>query len=91
MSHIIRHKAALMQRLARIRGQVEALSRAVDGEAECGDVLRQIASVRGAVNGLMAEVLEDHVRHHAMGGRRTSTRDIRAIDDVIEVIRSYLK
>jgi DNA-binding FrmR family transcriptional regulator len=91
MSHIIRNKSKLVQRLARIRGQIDALARAVEGEAECGDVLRQIASARGAMNGLMAEVLEDHVRHHAFGSARSGIRDAQAADEVIEVIRSYLK
>ena len=54
MSHTIRKKK-LAHRVARIRGQVEALARALDGEAECGDVLRLIASARGAMDSLMAE------------------------------------
>ena len=70
MSHTIRQKAKLSQRVARIRGQIEALARALDGEAECGDVLRLIASARGAMNSLMAEVLEGHIRDHAFRGAR---------------------
>jgi DNA-binding FrmR family transcriptional regulator len=91
MSHIIRNKSKLVQRVARIRGQIEALARALEDEVECGDVLRLIASARGAMNGLMAEVLEDHLRHHAFQSARAGSADAQAADEVIDVIRSYLK
>ena len=70
MSHTIRQKKKLTHRVARIRGQVDALARALDHEAECGDVLRLIASARGAMDSLMAEVMEGHIRDH---GRRWAT------------------
>src|SRR5919108_140283 len=60
MSHTIRQKARLSQRVARIRGQVDAIARALDAELECGEVLRRIASARGAMNSLMAVVVEVH-------------------------------
>lgn len=91
MSHVIRNKAKLALRVARIRGQVEAVTRALEGEAECGEVLRLIASARGAMNGLMAEVLEDHIRHHAFRGARAGSDDAQAADDMVDVVRSYLK
>ena len=90
MSHTIRKKKRLAHRVARIRGQVEALGRALDGEAECGEVLRLIASARGAMDSLMAEVLEGHIRDHVFpSGTRTEGR--RAAEDLIDIIRSYLK
>src|SRR5437870_12044486 len=64
MAHTIREKSKLLARVRRIRGQVEAIERALESEVGCADVLQVIASVRGAVNGLMAEVIEDHVRCH---------------------------
>lgn len=91
MSHIIQNKAKLAQRVARIRGQVDAVARALDDGAECGEVLRLIASARGAMNGLMAEVLEDHIRHRAFRGARSGSADAQAADEVIDVVRSYLK
>jgi DNA-binding FrmR family transcriptional regulator len=60
MSHTIRQKNKLLQRVRRIRGQVEAIERALDEEIGCADVLQLIASARGAINGLMGEVMEDH-------------------------------
>jgi len=89
-SHTIRKKK-LAHRVARIRGQVEALARALDGEAECGDVLRLIASARGAMDSLMAEVIEGHIRDHAFRGARATSEDGRAAEDLVDIIHSYLK
>lgn len=86
MSHTIRQRRKLSARVARIRGQIDALARALEEEAECSDVLRLIASARGAMNGLMAEVLEGHIRDHAFRGVRSE-----GADEVIEIVRSYLK
>jgi DNA-binding FrmR family transcriptional regulator len=91
VSHTIRQKKKLAHRVARIRGQVDALARALDGEAECGDVLRLIASARGAMDSLMAEVLEGHIRDHAFRGARAKSDDAEAADDLVDIIRSYLK
>jgi len=91
MPHAIRKKKKLAHRVARIRGQVDALARALDGEAECGDVLRLIASARGAMDGLMAEVIEEHIRDHAFRGARARSDEGRAAQDLIHIIRSYLK
>ena len=62
MAHTIREKTKLLARVRRIRGQVEAIERALEAEVGCADVLQVIASVRGAMNGLMAEVMEDYIR-----------------------------
>ena len=91
MSHTIRNKTNLGKRVARIRGQVDAVARALEDEAECGEVLRLIASARGAMNGLMAEVLEDHIRSHAFRGAKPKSDDAQAADELVEVVRSYLK
>src|ERR1700733_1086218 len=90
MSHTIRHKVRLARRVARIRGQLDAVTRALEAEVDCGEVLRLIASARGAMNGLMAEVLEDHLRTHAFRGARARSEDARAADDLVNVVRAYL-
>jgi DNA-binding FrmR family transcriptional regulator len=64
MPHTIRGKKQLLTRVRRIRGQTEALEKALEQETECAVVLQQIAAIRGAVNGLMVEVLEGHIREH---------------------------
>src|SRR3546814_8290229 len=66
MSHTIREKSRLLGRVRRIRGQIEALERALDAEKGCAEVLHQIAAVRGAVSGLMTEVIEDHIQLHVV-------------------------
>jgi DNA-binding FrmR family transcriptional regulator len=91
MSHTIRNKSKLVTRVARIRGQLDAVVRALEEEVECGEVLRLIASARGAMDGLMAEVLEDHIRAHAFRGAKPNSNDARAADELVDVMRSYLK
>ena len=92
MAHTIREKAKLLGRVRRIRGQVEALERLLEDERGCAAVMQQIAAVRGAVNGLMAEVIEDHLREHVVNvpGDAEAARAEGAAE-LIEVIRTYLK
>lgn len=92
MAHTVREKTKLLARVRRIRGQVEALERGLEGEVGCADTLMLIASVRGAVNGLMAEVLEDHIRHHVVDPASEPDRDrAQGAEELIEVVRAYLK
>jgi len=92
MAHTIREKAKLVQRVRRIRGQIEAIERALVAEQECSDVLQLIAAARGAMNSLMAEVLEGHIRFHVLDAKRKGgpKRAVGA-QDLIDVVRSYLK
>lgn len=91
MSHTKREKSKLLSRVSRIRGQVGALERALEGEHGCAEVLQQIAAVRGAVNGLMVEVMQDHIQTHFAheGTSEASRRE--AVDELIEVMRTYLR
>ena len=91
MTHTIRGKSKLLNRVRRIRGQVEALERALEQEAECGTVLRLIAAGRGAMNSLMAEVLAGHVRAHVFPKASPGSGQADAAEDLIEVVRAYLK
>jgi DNA-binding FrmR family transcriptional regulator len=91
MSHTIKGKVKLLNRARRIRGQVEALERALESERECGEVLRLIAAARGAMDSLMAEVLEGHIREHATAAHGSPTAALTAADELIELVRAYLK
>jgi len=92
MAHTIREKTKLLNRVRRIRGQVDAVERALESEAGCADVLQLIASVRGAVNGLMGEVMEDHIRLHVVDPRRErDPKRARGAGELIDVVRAYLK
>jgi DNA-binding FrmR family transcriptional regulator len=92
VSHTIREKTKLLNRVRRIRGQIEAVERALDHEIGCADVLQLIAGARGAINGLMAEVMEDHVRAHLIDpAREPDPERAHAAEELIDVVRSYLK
>ena len=92
MSHIVRNKESLLARVRRIRGQVEALERALEAEKGCTEIMQQIAAFRGAANGLMTEVIEEHVRTHVVGPSVTSNASrTRGADELIEVVRTYLR
>jgi DNA-binding FrmR family transcriptional regulator len=92
MTHTIREKSKLLARVRRIRGQLEALDRGLENEIGCADVLMLIASVRGAMNGLMAEVMEDHIRRHVIDPTHEPDRArAESAEELIEAIRAYLK
>ena len=90
MSHKDRERAKLLNRVKRIRGQMDALERTISGDENCADVLMLLAAVRGGVNGLMAEVLEDHIRLHLLkDGHEPITPDLG--EELIDLVRAYLK
>ena len=92
MGHTSQQKPKLLARVRRILGQVEALERGLEAEQGCAEVLHQIAAVRGAITGLMAEVLEDHVRSHIADPAITSDAErSQGADELISALRSYLK
>jgi DNA-binding FrmR family transcriptional regulator len=92
MVHTIRDKQKLLARVRRIRGQVEAIERALETEAGCERVMHQIAGVRGAMAGLMAEVVEDHVRSHLVDAdRHPGALNVEAAEQLLEVVRTYLR
>jgi DNA-binding FrmR family transcriptional regulator len=91
MAHTIQNKRALLTRIRRIKGQSEALERALEQETDCGAVLQQIAAIRGAVNGLMAEVLEGHVRDHLGAEVTDPERRQEDVQVVLAALRSYMK
>lgn len=91
MAHTIKDKAKLLTRVRRIRGQTEALEKALDSEGECVAVLQQIAAIRGAVNGLMSEVLEGHLREHLGPETTDAAQREKDMDEVVALLKSYLK
>jgi DNA-binding FrmR family transcriptional regulator len=92
MSHTSRDKQKLLARVRRIRGQVEAIERALEAEAGCDQVMHLIAGARGAMAGLMSEVVEDHVRTHLVDAERhPGALNTDAAEQLLEVIRTYLK
>ena len=90
--HATLHKSKLLARVRRLRGQVEAIERALNDEAGCDQVMHLIAGARGAMAGLMAEVVEDHVRTHLVDAERhPGALDTEAAERLLDVVRTYLK
>ena len=91
MSHTIREKQKLLARVRRIRGQVEAIERALENEFGCEQVMHLLASTRAAMAGLTTEVVEDHVRTHLVqpGARPGAVKE--AVEQLLSVIRTYLR
>jgi DNA-binding FrmR family transcriptional regulator len=89
--HTTKEKARLIARVRRIKGQAEALERALEQELGCADVLMLVASMRGAVNGLTAEVMEDHIRNHIVDPDKENSRQAQGAAELIEVLRTYIK
>jgi DNA-binding FrmR family transcriptional regulator len=92
MAHTIKNKSKLIARVRRIKGQIEAVERALEAEIGCADVLMLVASLRGAVQGLTAEVMEDHIRNHIVNpDTDTDPERARGASELIDVVRTYLK
>jgi DNA-binding FrmR family transcriptional regulator len=92
MSHVAKEKGKLLNRLRRMRGQIDAMERAVDADNECAIVLQQATACRGALDGFIAEVIEDHIREHMVDPKdgRDSPQAL-AAEELIEVVHQYLK
>lgn len=95
MPHTPKEKKKAISRLRRIRGQAEALERAVEAGTECGKLLQQLAALRGAVNGMIVEILDAHMRETfaPQNGEKekTSKQVTQNLDEALALIRSYLK
>ncbi len=82
-------KTKLLQRLARIRGQVEAMRRALERDASCATVIQQATACRGALDGFIAEVIEDHIRESVVSAEDREAA-AKAAEELIEILHSYL-
>ncbi len=92
MSHTVKNKEKVLARVRRLRGQVEAVERALVQEKGCAAVLQLVVAARGAMNSLMAEVIEDHIRLHVVDpSRERNDQKAKGAAELIEVIQSYLR
>ncbi len=92
MVHAITEKQKLLNRIRRLRGQIEAIERALDSDAGCTQVMQLLTAARGAITGLMAEVVEDHIRIHMIDpDRAPTTTETEAADELVSVLRSYIR
>ncbi len=90
MSHNEREKIKMLQRLRKIRGQLDAVERSLVADEDCGGQLMLLAAVRGGVNGLMGEILETHIRFHVTDNGKEQIAPELA-EDLIDLVRAYLK
>ena len=92
MTLVAIEKQKLLNRVRRLRGQVDAIERAVIADEECGDLMRLIAATRGAINGMMAEVVNGHIRTHIIDPNRTPSQAERdAAVELVDVLRTYIR
>ena len=92
MAHLSRDREKLLNRIKKIRGQLGAVETAITEDVECSDVLMTLAACRGALNGLMLEILEGHIRFHVVDpNQRRDSKRAKATAELIEVLRAYLR
>lgn len=91
MAHTIAQQKPLLTRVRRIKGQADALEKALQEGHDCAAILQQIAAIRGAVNGLMTQVLEGHIREHVGAPHLAPAERDAEIDQLLSILRSYLK
>ncbi|WP_297907533.1 metal/formaldehyde-sensitive transcriptional repressor [Thiomonas sp.] len=92
MSHTIRRKTKLLNRVRRIRGQVDAIERALEAEAGCEQVMHVIAACRGALNGLLGEVVEEHIQSHLVEPLKDKDASAaEAAEQLKDVFRGYFR
>ncbi len=92
MAHTIRDKQKLLNRVSRLKGQLEAVEKGLNEEQDCSQILHILSAFRGAMDGLMAEIIEGHILVHIVDpNRRPTSEQSKAAQDLIDVIKSYLK
>ena len=88
MSHVAKEKLELVSRSKKIIGQMESVLRGLEEDAHCAELLQRLAAARGAINSLMGELMEDHIRNHMPRKNKSSAE---AAEDLVEIVRTYLK
>ncbi|RQO58315.1 metal/formaldehyde-sensitive transcriptional repressor [Pseudomonas sp. KBW05] len=91
MGHVSANKDSLIKRVKRIAGQIQALERELEADADCAKTLHLVAATRGAINGLMEEIIEDHARAHVADPTLSEEARSRGVEELLEAIRRYSK
>ena len=92
MAHTVANKKKLLNRVRRLRGQIDALERALEQDSGCTEVMRLLSAARGAINGIMAEVIDDHISLHMIDeNRNPSKSEVQAAAELIDVLRTYVR
>ena len=88
MTHIPKEKAELLSRTKKVIGQMESVLRGLEQDAHCAEILQRLAAARGAINSLMGELMDNHIRNHMPRKTKSSAE---AAEDLVEIVRTYLK
>jgi FrmR/RcnR family transcriptional regulator, repressor of rcnA expression len=88
MPHLSKEKIDLVNRTKKVIGQLESVLRGLNEDEQCAEILQRLAAARGAINSLMGELLEDHIRNHMPQNSKSAEE---AAEDVIEIVKTYLK
>ena len=91
MAHTIRHKQKLVARVRRVRGQLDAVERALEAEDDCGPALQLIAACRGAMHALMVEILEGYIEEHVLGATASKAQSAQSARELVALVRAYVK
>jgi FrmR/RcnR family transcriptional regulator, repressor of frmRAB operon len=92
MGHVTQKRDKLLLRLRRLRGQLDAVERSLEADAECAAVLQTLVACRGAMNGLIVEVIEDHVRHHVVDpDKDPKSKRSQGTRELLDVLKTYLR
>ena len=91
MAHTQKQQTKLLNRSKRIRGQIDGIIRLLESKADCTKILNTIAACQGAINGLMGEVLEGHIKEHIVDAKQASTKQLEAADELVYIVKKYLK
>ncbi|WP_411392396.1 metal/formaldehyde-sensitive transcriptional repressor [Pseudomonas sp. MPB23] len=91
MGHIAANKDSLIKRVKRIAGQLQAVEKALETDADCAKTLHLVAATRGAINGLMEEIIEEHARAHVAAPSLSDEARNQGVEELLEAIRRYSK
>jgi DNA-binding FrmR family transcriptional regulator len=91
MGHVAANKDDLLKRVKRIAGQIQAIERALVSDLDCAKTLHLVAATRGAINGLMEEIIEDHAREHVANPALSEEERKQGVEELLEAIRRYAK
>ena len=91
MGHVSANKDSLIKRVKRIAGQIQAVEKALESDADCAKTLHLVAATRGAINGLMEEIIDDHARAHVADPSLSEEQRNQGVEELLEAIRRYSK
>ncbi|MDO7897507.1 metal/formaldehyde-sensitive transcriptional repressor [Pseudomonas citrulli] len=91
MGHMAANKDDLLKRVKRIAGQIQAVERALESDLDCARTLHLVAATRGAINGLMEQIIEDHAREHVANPGLTQEQRNQGVEELLEAIHRYAK